>query len=96
MNSPSGTRLNAAPIVTVAFSVFCWICLYAAFADFAQAGSEMIAGSGVLRAVAGAVLVALHALGLLLLVVLGAGAVVMIREAADARINDRRLNGNAH
>ena len=96
MDSPSGGRLNVSLIGAAAFSVFCWICLYAAFADFAQMGFELLAQPSLLHSLAGAALVLLHALGLLLLFLLAGGAVALIIGAVPTHVDDRRFNGTSH
>jgi len=97
MDSPSGGRLNVALIGAAALSVFCWICLYAAFADFAQAGFELWAQPSLLHGLAGAALVLFHALGLLLLFLVAGGAIALIiSEAPTQHVDDRKLNGTSH
>jgi hypothetical protein len=92
----SGVRVNVALIAAIAFSVFCWVCLYAAFADFAQLGFELMTGS-LLHSAAGVALVLMHALGLLLLFLLAGGAVaVMVSAATEHNGEDRALNGSSH
>ena len=93
MEDPSGGRSGTAFIAAVAFSVFCWICLYAAFADFAQAGFSLLARPSGWHGVAGAALVALHALGLLLLFVMAGGALALIVSETPPEGVEDRVNG---
>jgi hypothetical protein len=95
--SPSGFRVDVALILAIAFSVFCWICVYAAFADFAQLGFELMTRPSLLHSAAGIALVLLHALGLVLLFVLAGGAVaVMVSEATEYNGEDHAVNGTSH
>jgi len=97
MKSPSDVRVNGALIVAIAFSVFCWICLYAAFADFAQLGFELMMRPSLLHSAAGVALVLMHALGLLLLFLLAGGAVaVMLSVATEHDGEDRTVNHTSH
>ena len=97
MDSPSGGRLNVALIGAAALGAFCWICLYAAFADYAQMGFELMAQPTLLHNLGGATLVLLHALGLLLLFLLAGGAfVLIISEALTEHVDNRRFNGTTH
>jgi len=97
MGPGPGAKLNVALVGAVLFSAFCWLCLYAAFADFAQAGLAMMTRPGLSHSVGGAVMVVLHALGLLLLFVLAGGAVAaLVRTADHHHGHDRHVNGNAH
>ena len=54
MNQDVRRKPNLALIGAVLFSAFCWVCLYAAFADFAQAGFELMARPGLGHSIAGA------------------------------------------
>jgi hypothetical protein len=97
MTSPSGGRVNVALIVAIAFSVFCWVCLYAAFADFAQLGFELMAQPSPLHSAAGVAFVLMHALGLLLLFLLAGGALaVMVSTVTEQNGEDRAVNGTSH
>ena len=97
MTSPSRLRVNGALILAITFSVFCWICLYAAFADFAQLGFELMMQPSLLHSAAGVALVLMHALGLLLLFVLAGGAVaVMVSTATEHNGEDRTVNHTSH
>jgi len=97
MKTPSAIRVNVALIMAIAFSVFCWICLYAAFADFAQLGFELMMRPSPLHSAAGMMLVLMHTLGLLLLFVLAGGAVaVMVSTATEHNGKDREINGMSH
>jgi hypothetical protein len=96
MNPRSLGKANFALVGAVLFSAFCWLCLYAAYADFAQAGFEAMKLGGLWHPVAGAALVGLHALGLLLVFVLAGGAAAaLVRNPPDSR-QDRQVNGSAH
>jgi hypothetical protein len=89
-------KLNLALVGVVLLSAFCWVCLYAAFADFAQAGFELMAQPGLGHSVIGAGMVALHALGLLLLFVLaGVAAAAVVRSPRQA-VRQRHANGAPH
>ncbi len=91
------SNLNIALIGAVLFSAFCWICLYAAFADFAEAGFALMTRPGLAHSVGGAVMVVLHGLGLLLLFVLAGGAVAaLVRIPNQHNGHDRHVNGSAH
>jgi len=96
MKSPSGIRINVALIVAIAFSVFCWICLYAAFADFAQLGFELMMQPSLLHSAAGVALVLMHAVGLLLLFVLAGGTVAIMVSATEHNGEDRTVNHTSH
>ena len=97
MKSPSGGGVNVALIVGIAFSVFCWVCLYAAFADFAQLGFDLMTRPSVLHSAAGVTLVLMHALGLLLLFLLAGGAVALMVGAVTAPDGeDHAVNGASH
>src|SRR5262245_15597407 len=98
MQTPYGSRLNVGVIAAIAFSAFCWICLYAAFADFAQIGFDLLARSSALYSVVGSALIVLHALGLVMLFLLAGGAVaIMVSEATQHDVRDRReFNGTSH
>ena len=89
MNQDVERKPNLALIGVVLFSAFCWVCLYAAFADFAQAGFELLARPGFAHSIAGAGMVALHALGLLLLFVLAGGAVAALVRAPRETVRQR-------
>ena len=97
MKTPSRKSLSAGLVAAVAFSVFCWVCLYAAFADFAQLGFEMVARPSPWHTAAGFALVMFHALGLLLLFLLAGGAVaVMLSDAMEHDGDHREVNGTSH
>ena len=98
MKSPSRIRVNGALFVAIAFSVFCWICLYAAFSDFAQLGFELMMRPSLLHSAAGVALVLMHALGLLLLFLLAGGAVAVMLSVATEQNGeeDRTVNHTSH
>jgi len=96
MNTPTRTRASLGLATAVAFSVFCWICLYAAFADFAETGFEMVARQSAWHTAAGLTLVMLHALGLLLLFLLAGGAVAVMVSETMEHGGDRTVNGTSH
>ena len=96
MDSRRWGKPNFALIGAVLFSVFCWVCLYAAFANFAQTGFELMTLAGFWHSVAGAALVGLHALGLLLVFVLAGGTVAALVRTPQVGNHDRHVNGNAH
>jgi hypothetical protein len=87
---------NVALIAAVLFSAFCWLCLYAAFENFAQAGFDLMTRPGLVHSAAGAGLVALHALGLLLVFVLAGGAVAAVVRTPRHAIGHRHANGAPH
>ena len=89
-------KLNASLVVAVLFSAFCWLCLYAAYANFAQAGFELVTRPGSLNSVAGVALVTLHALGLLLLFVLGGGAAAALLRSSHHAGRGGHANGTLH
>ncbi len=72
---------NYTAIGALIFSAFCWLALYAVYADFAQSGIELLARPSVLRSAEGVLLIGFHAFGLLLVLALLIGAV-----AAAARL----------
>jgi len=86
---------NFALMGAVLFSAFCWVCLYAAFADFAQSGFELMAQPGLSHPVIGAGMVALHALGLLLLFALAGGAVAAVVRSPRAAMRQHHANGTS-
>jgi hypothetical protein len=97
MGTPSGGRFDFGVLAAIAFSVFCWICLYAGFANFAQTGFELLGQPSAWHRLAGGGLVLLHAFGLLLLFVLAGGAVaLMVSEVPPEHVDDRRLNGTSY
>lgn len=89
-------KLNVSMIAAVLLSAFCWLCLYAAFANFAQAGFELMTRPGVVHSLAGVALVVLHALGLLLLFVLAGSAVAAVVRNLRHAGRDRHANGTLH
>lgn len=96
MEPDARRTLNLALIAAVLFSAFCWLCLYAAFEDFARAGFDLMTRPGIAHSVAGAGLVALHALGLLLVFVLAGGAVAALVRSPRHAIGHRHVNGTSH
>ena len=96
MNQDVRRKPNLALIGVVLFSAFCWVCLYAAFADFAEAGFELMARPGLGHSIAGAGMVALHALGLLLLFVLAGGAVAAVVRSPRHAAGGRHASGTSH
>ena len=76
-----------------AFSAFCWICLYAAFADFAEAGFELMTRPGLAASRGRRRDGLLHGLGLLLLFVLAGGAVAALVRIPNQH-NGRRPPGS--
>lgn len=91
------SKLNLAPIMALAFSALCWLCLYAVFADFAELGLQMMTGPSLLRDLVGVTLIGLHALGLLFLFALaGAAVAVLVRNVGDGDNHHREVNGTSH
>ena len=88
-------RINYAPITAVMFSLACWLGFYAVYANFGQSGFELVQSHDLMLNVEGVVLVALHAMGLLLLLACAVGAVaVLIRSGGrrDAREQASEVN----
>ena len=87
-------EINFAAIAALIFSAFCWLTLYAVYADFAQSGVELMARPGFLRSAEGVILIGLHAFGLLLLWGFAAGVVAAIaRLALRATPDNHRMSG---
>ena len=74
-------QVNYAPILAVVFGAFCWLSLYALYADFAQRGFELLHRPGFMSGVEGIVLLGLYALGLVLLLGCGLAAVGALLKA---------------
>jgi len=86
---------NYAMVGAIVLSLFCWLGLYAVWADFGETGVELLRGSsGVLPSVEGAILIALNAFGLLALGAFGLAAVALLARTGrhDAR-DGRRMPG---
>ncbi len=95
--NPEVQRKPALALIgVVVFSAFCWVCLYAAFGDFAQAGFELMARPGVGPSIVGAAMIALHALGLLLLFGLAGGAVAALVRSPRDGVGRHEANGASH
>jgi hypothetical protein len=94
MKSTATGQINYTAIMALIFSVFCWLTLYAVYADFAQSGIELMARPGFLRSVEGVILIGLHAFGLLLLWAFAVGLVAVIaRLAFHTASHDGRMSG---
>ncbi len=90
-------EINYTAITAVVFSAFCWLSLYAVYADFAQSGIDLLVRPGFLRPAEGAVLIGLHAFGLLLLWAFVLGAVAAVaRLALHTTSHDQRISGRSH
>ena len=90
-------EINYTAIAALVFSAFCWLSLCAVYADFAQSGMDLLTRPGLLRPAEGAVLIGLHAFGLLLLWAFAIGAVAAIARLALHTIShDHRISGSSH
>jgi len=88
-------HINYAPITAVLFSLACWLGFYAVYANFGQTGFELMQRHDLMLITQGVILVGLHAMGLLLLLACGAGAIaVLIRSGSrrDARDQPSEVN----
>lgn len=90
-------EINYAAIAALVFSAFCWLSLYAVYADFAQSGMDLLARPGLLRPAEGTLLIGLHAFGLLLLWAFVLGAVAAVAQLAlHTTSHDHRISGSSH
>lgn len=78
-------RINYAPITAVLLSLACWLGFYAVYANFGQTGFELVQRHDLMLNLEGAVLVALHAMGLLLLLACGTAAVAVLIKSGTRR-----------
>ena len=81
MTETKNDQINYAPILAVVFGAFCWLGLYALYANFAQRGFELLHRAGFISSVGGVVLIGLYALGLVLLLGCGLAAVGALLKA---------------
>jgi hypothetical protein len=97
MKSKRKGQPNYAALGAIAFSVLCWVGLYAVWADFGETGVELLQVSGVLRSLEATVLLGLNAFGLLVLGTFAAGGIALLVRALhpDAR-HDSRFSGRPH
>lgn len=85
MKLTSIARINYAPITAVLFSLACWLGFYAVYANFGQTGFELVQRHDLMLNAEGVVLVALHAMGLLLLLACGVGAIAVLLRSGSRR-----------
>ncbi len=93
MNRDAATKPNLALMGAVLFSAFCWLCLYAAFDGFAQAGFDLMTQPSAADSIVGAAMVGLHALGLLLVFVLAGGGVAALVRSPHHAARHPHANG---
>ncbi|HEX9302411.1 MAG TPA: hypothetical protein VF959_08690 [Casimicrobiaceae bacterium] len=94
MKPTAKREINYAAIAALIFSAFCWLTLYAVYADFAQSGIDLLGRPGFFRSAEGLVLIGLHAFGLLLLWGLALGAVATLaRLALHPASDSHRMSG---
>lgn len=90
-------EINYAAIAALIFSVFCWVALYAVYADFAQSGVELLERPGILRSGEAVLLIGLHTFGLLLLWAFLLGAVAAVaRLVLLTTSRADRISGTPH
>ncbi len=94
MRAKRNDQPNYAVPGAIVLSLFCWLGLFAVWANFGQSGFDLLRAPGILSTVEGAILVALNAFGLLVLAAFGiAGVAALVRIGHDDARQTRRISG---
>ena len=78
MKLTTNLQINYAPVAAAVIGAFCWLGVYAVYANFAHRGLELLQRPDIISSLKGSLLLGLYAAGVLLLVACGIGTIVVL------------------